>query len=146
MDEEAKIYISMPDVESLELKSSGQVYVKSVPSSSKLRVSLSGSGLIDYTGNIKNLYVLHSGSGDIDLFGSTSYLETTLSGSGRVRGFSMASDTAKTILTGSGYQQVWVKDHFDVMITGSGNVYYRGQPPFLSLYTTSSGKLIDSNK
>ncbi|AMM52415.1 hypothetical protein TH61_16165 [Rufibacter sp. DG15C] len=146
MDEEAKIFVNMPDVESVELKSSGQVYVKSVPTSSKLRVSLSGSGLIDYSGNLKEMYLLHSGSGDIDLFGSTSYLETTHSGSGRIRGFSMASDTAKTTLTGSGYQQVWVKDHFDVIITGSGNVYYTGQPLYLSIYTTSSGKLIDSNK
>ncbi|QHL86636.1 hypothetical protein GU926_03945 [Nibribacter ruber] len=145
-DEETKFYISMPHVENVELKSSGQIYVQSVPSPDKLRLTMSGSGFIDYSGNLKKLYVLHSGSGDVDLFGSTSYLESTLSGSGRLRGFAMATDSAKTTLTGSGYQQVWVNNFLEVIITGTGNVYYRGQPWFTSTYTTSSGKLIDSNK
>ncbi|GAA4299696.1 head GIN domain-containing protein [Nibribacter koreensis] len=145
MDEEAKIYVYLPNVENVELKSSGQIYVQSVPSLGKLRLSLSGSGYLDYSGNPEELFVLHSGSGDVDLFGSAAYLETTLSGSGRLRGFPLAAESAKTTLTGSGYQQVWVKDRLDAIITGSGNIYYRGQPQLLTVYTTSSGKVINSN-
>ncbi len=143
-NDEATFYISIPELENVELKSSAEISLQSVYSSKKLRLILSGSGAIKYTGSTPEVNILHSGSGDIVLVGEAKTLETTLSGSGRVQGFSLAAESAKIILAGSGYQQVWAKDNLDATITGSGNIYYRGTPT-ITKYTPSSGKLIDSN-
>ncbi|MBA9077912.1 MULTISPECIES: head GIN domain-containing protein [Rufibacter] len=142
---EATFYVSMPEIENVELKSSGEVRIVTVPSKNKLRLNLSGSGTIYYTGSTNSLNLLHSGSGDIVLVGNVGYIETLLSGSGRIQGYSMMTDTAKTVIAGSGYQQVWVSQVLDVSITGSGNLYYRGLPPSIVIYTSGSGKLINQN-
>lgn len=142
---DAIIHITMPAIEGVELKSNGEVHLQSVPSQQILRLNLSGSGSIYYTGHTAKMNLLLSGSGDIELFGSASYLESTLSGSGRVLGFSLLAETVKTVLAGSGYQQVWATESLDATITGSGNIHYKGTPSLISTYTSGSGRLINSN-
>ncbi|MGV3538329.1 MAG: head GIN domain-containing protein [Rufibacter sp.] len=143
--DEAIFYVTLPTIENVELKSSGEVRIQGVPTTSKLTLNLSGSGTINYFGDTPTLNLLHSGSGDIVLLGSTNHLETLLSGSGRIQGFSLIAATAKTVLAGSGYQQVWVTESLDVSITGSGNVFYRGRPNLISSYLSGTGKLKDDN-
>lgn len=143
-NDEASFFITLPSLASVELKSSAEINLQNISSSQKLRLNLSGSGAINYTGSTSRLNVLHSGSGDVMLVGEADYLETTLSGSGRVQGYSLATDTAKTVLAGSGYQQVWVSKQLDATITGSGNIFYRGTPSIVK-YTPGSGLLVDSN-
>ncbi|WP_183906807.1 head GIN domain-containing protein [Rufibacter immobilis] len=144
-NEEATVYITMPDIEHVELKSSGHVRVQAVPSSQKLRVGLSGSGTIHYLGSIARINLLHSGSGQITLEGFANHLETTLSGSGKIEGYFMNADTAKVLSSGSGIQQIWVNGTFDATVTGSGNIYYRGNPASISTYVTGSGKVVNGN-
>jgi len=142
--EEANFHITLPDLQNLELKSSAQVDVVGNGFTQNLRLILSGSGAIYYSGTTAKLSVLHSGSGDVVLVGAGQHLETTLSGSGRIKGFGFSSDTAKIVLAGSGYQQVWVKEALEAIITGSGNIYYSGSPQ-IDKYTPGSGLLIKSN-
>ncbi|MBC3542325.1 head GIN domain-containing protein [Rufibacter sediminis] len=144
-DNETNVYISLPDIEQATLKTSGVLSIQTVASTKPLQLSLTGSGTIKYTGNATVLKVQHSGSGDVELNGFTSNLETTLSGSGRVMGYFMHADTAQVITSGSGHQQIWVNKVLDANISGSGNIYYRGNPSLVSKLTTGSGKVINDN-
>ncbi|GAB2538078.1 head GIN domain-containing protein [Rufibacter soli] len=142
---ETLIEVTLPNLELIELKSSADITIQGVPSIQKLRLSVSGSGNLQYSGNIKRLNLLHSGSGDVILEGTTNNLESTITGAGRVKGYFMQADTAKTLLTSSGYQQVWVNHYLDATTTGKGNIYYRGYPTTLITYATSSGKVVNDN-
>lgn len=142
--EEAIIRITLPLLENIELKSSADISIQQVLTNEKLRLILSGSGSINFNGTVNKLNVLHSGSGDILLTGLASELESILSGSGRIQGFPFAANSAKIVLAGSGYQQVWAKENLDVTITGSGNIYYIGTPS-INKYTPGRGTLHNNN-
>lgn len=131
------------------------------PELNRLRVS--GSGKITSTGllNADELEVDISGSGDIELADLvTGYLDVDISGSGdfkvvsgmapeellRITGsgdIDVANVLAKNVISntsGSGTTRVNVSDQLRVTISGSGNVYYKGQPS-ISTSTSGSGKL-----
>ncbi len=144
-NDEASVYITLPSIENVELKSSGMIRVQTVPSAQKLNVNLSGSGTIRYLGSIPKMNLLLSGSGDIILEGFVNHLETNSSGSGRIQGYFLHTDTAFVRSTGSGHQQIWVDKYLDATLSGSGNIYYRGYPNLISTLTSGSGKVINDN-
>ncbi len=141
-NDKALIRITIPLLETVELRSAALVTIQQLNTQDKIMLNLSGSGSIDFNGIVNKLNLLHSGSGDIKLTGETTQLESILSGSGRIQGFALSADQAKIILTGSGYQQVWVKENLDATITGSGNIYYLGAPT-ISKYMPGKGSLIN---
>lgn len=131
------------------------------PELTRLRVS--GSGNIKSRGliNADDLEVDISGSGDIELADLvTGYLDVDISGSGnfkiisgmapdellRISGsgdIDVANVLAKNVISttsGSGTTRVNVSDQLRVTISGSGDVYYKGQPS-ISTSTSGSGKV-----
>ncbi|WP_205503878.1 head GIN domain-containing protein [Rufibacter psychrotolerans] len=145
-NEETTVYVTLPQVELVELRSSGQVRVQAAPSTQRVNMNLSGSGAIRYVGNAQSVHVRHSGSGDIFLEGSASKLETNSSGSGSIQAYFLHADTATVFSSGSGHQQIWVNRALDATLSGSGNIYYRGYPNLISSLTSGSGKVINDNK
>ncbi|GGK81822.1 head GIN domain-containing protein [Rufibacter glacialis] len=144
-NEDVTIYVSLPDLDHIELKSAGTVRVQAVPSSQKLRLSVSGSGTLRYSGSANRISLLQTGSGEIELTGTAHYLESISSGSGKISGYFLQTDTAKAISTGSGHQHIWVTKVLDATVSGSGNIYYRGHPSSLTTYSSGSGKILNDN-
>ncbi|WP_169788208.1 head GIN domain-containing protein [Rufibacter tibetensis] len=144
-NDEATIHISLPNIENVELKSSGQIRVQSVKSPKNLKLNLSGSGKIHYLGSTVKINALNSGSGDIVLEGFANTLETKVSGSGRMEGYSLNADSVRAVSTGSGHQYLWVSRVLDASVEGSGNIYFRGHPFLRTTITKGSGKVIDDN-
>ena len=70
------------------------------------------------------------------------YLNNT--GTGSINAFNFVVDTCYINLTGTGSCRVTVNELLDVVLTGTGNVYYRGYPEITS-YITGLGNLISSN-
>ncbi len=88
----------------------------------------------------------NNGSGDINITEPLAqpYMEISLLGSGSFRGFSLMAQNCQVDITGSGECEITAEISLDVMINGSGSVYYRGKPSVKD-HITGSGRVIDSN-
>lgn len=140
---EITVYITMPDIQSLEVSGSGDIDVQHdlITSDINLKVSGSGSIHVPYM-EADELEAKISGSGRIDVDGGTVYREQlNIKGSGDIDLFDLIAAKAKIQISGSGSVYVHVTDQLDVEISGSGDVHYKGNPT-VETSISGSGTLI----
>ncbi len=144
-DNPIRIRVNMPEVEYLNLTGSGMITGDNIHSD-ELRVELTGSGLIDLMGlNVLLLDALITGSGEIILWGETVDSDLDITGSGRIKSFHMESTNCIANISGSGNMEVKVEKLLTVYISGSGSIYYQGNPSVVA-NITGTGAVISSNK
>lgn len=137
-----EIYISVPEVDGLNLSGSGDIISEKIESRI-LDLLISGSGNIRIEQlTAERVSATISGSGNIKIEdgGVAEELKTRISGSGNIdaSGFEAKNVDAQT--TGSGNCSVYSNGMIKVRIAGSGNVYYSGNPAIESSIA-GSGKV-----
>jgi hypothetical protein len=125
---------------SLYLDGSGEVTCHETKAFAVFMV-IQGSGYIQCSMATENLTANLEGSGEIGLNGVAINAEYNISGSGRIQGGEMITDTCSCNISGSGRIDTRVNNLLNVTITGSGMVYYFGNPVVES-YISGSGKVI----
>lgn len=145
IDDDQIIYIYVPVITRLESRGSSDVYGESnFQQQADMNIELRGSGEIDLYVDTDNINIENSGSGDVYLEGLADNVDVFLSGSGWVRTFNLPTDFADVRVSGSGSAEVTVDTDLDVIISGSGDVRYKGHPNIHSTIT-GSGRLVDAN-
>ncbi len=158
-----RIDLSLPMITALEVNGSGDAFGLDRFESDVLNLFVKGSGSIEFEADVRRLDIDIDGSGNItldtqaeeietdidgsgDLFlsGSTLIHLIDINGSGDVLAFDTPTNESTIEITGSGDCQVRVSDELDVIIRGSGNVRYKGNP-LVSTTITGSGRLINDN-
>ncbi len=139
-----KVYITMPDIESLSIPGSGDIIGENEFIVSDLELRISGSGDMDLLLDAENVEANIPGSGEMWLEGSSQILDFKISGSGDYNGFNFICDDVEVRISGSGDARVHAIDNLYVNISGSGDVYYKGDPD-IDYSITGSGDLIDAN-
>ncbi len=142
--EDITIYIYVPEIISIDLSGSGYIYTNNTFSADKVEFSIPGSGDIDFFFDAEDTEISISGSGNIYLEGGTINQDVSISGSGKYCGFRFFSSETEISIPGSGNCELYVHDKLFVNISGSGNVYYIGNPTINSIIT-GSGDVIDAN-
>jgi len=140
---EITVYITMPEIRSLEVSGSGDIDVQHdlITSDINLKVSGSGSIHVPYM-EADELEAKISGSGRIDIDGGTVYREQlNIKGSGDMDMFDLVATKSKIQVSGSGSVYVHVTDQLEVEISGSGDVHYKGDPT-VETSISGSGRLI----
>ena len=125
--DDLEIYIHLPNLVSIDLSGSGNMKTTNEFQSNSFNMNISGSGNITaavissslINGNI-------SGSGNIYLSGSTPIESFIVSGSGNIRSFALNSNNSSVNISGSGDVDVFVNEHLDARICGSGKIRYQG--------------------
>lgn len=154
-----RIDITLPDISSLEVDGSGDIYVLDRFTGSNLDLFVKGSGSIDMVGDYQKTYLEVDGSGDISLATQSLEIETRIKGagdvfltgsadihnvdmdgSGNLESFEMISEVCEVRIDGSGDADVHVTSELNVRILGSGDVRYKGTPA-VDASITGSGKL-----
>jgi hypothetical protein len=138
------ITITTPDLESISINSSGDVYGLGVFSLDDLDININGSGDLEMDLEIDELNVSVNGSGDSSLGGYADLLDIDINASGEVEAFNLESRITTVRTSGSGDTKVFVTDDLKVVINGSGDVYYIGEPD-LDIDINGSGDVIDAN-
>jgi hypothetical protein len=142
-DKKIKIYISMPQVNSLSISGSGDILAQTAIKTGDLKIKISGSGNVKIENlSVKNLELGISGSGDIVMAGtdvaeSASY---SISGSGDIDNQGLQCKKVDIHVSGSGDVKVWAVDELNAKVSGSGDVYYKGRP-IIDSKTSGSGDL-----
>jgi hypothetical protein len=134
-------YITMPEVKGLTISGSGTIIGETRITSQRLTLKGSGSGDIDLEVDVKKLESKISGSGEIRLRGAAKDHEYQLSGSGDLKGYELATEKSTIKVSGSGKCEVSVSAQLDVRISGSGKVYYRGNPTTVNQKISGSGTI-----
>ncbi len=135
------VYITMRDIESIELSGSGSVVGENKISGNDLSLAISGSGDMQLSVATDNISMKVSGSGDIRLEGSSDSAKTRISGSGKVKAEDLKVKTMQASISGSGNCYVNVSEEIKASISGSGDIYYSGNPNRVDSHSSGSGKV-----
>lgn len=135
------VYVNMPRVKKISIAGSGSIFGESTVYSDRLTVELTGSGEIELDVETKQLESIISGSGEIRLRGSAKALRHTVSGSGDLNAFNLETERSDIKVTGSGNCELSASNQLNVLISGSGTVFYRGDPRTVSQEVAGSGKV-----
>jgi hypothetical protein len=144
-DSPIMITVYMPEVAYLELTGSGIISGDNIEAD-ELTVHLTGSGLIDLRELKAGLLdALITGSGEMIFWGETIDADLDITGSGMIRAFNLESFNCIANISGSGSMEIKVENQLTAYISGSGNIYYQGNPPSVSVKVTGSGAVIPTN-
>jgi hypothetical protein len=121
-----KLYVSMKNIEELQVNSNGKIISENSLATNNLILGVNGNGSmdVDIKGDVIKAEI--SGSGSLALRGYASSIDALVSGSGTLNGFTCPVETAKVKVTGSGSCEVNVTNMIDAMVLGSGQVKHKG--------------------
>lgn len=141
-DDHAKVYIKAPSLDKIISSGSANIIITDlVKNDREIEISVSGSG--DVKGGIDAPRVQASigGSGNISLEGRTKDFEGRVSGSGDMNCSGLQSENATVSVSGSGNLHVFASVSLKARASGSGDVYYRGNPGSPEIHTSGSGSV-----
>ncbi|MDN5201451.1 head GIN domain-containing protein [Fulvivirgaceae bacterium BMA10] len=135
------IYITIKEVEALKVGGSGKIISETTLEANDLGLYVSGSGKIEIDTKAEDLVSKISGSGTIEIEGTGKFNDVSISGSGRLNAEDFECEEYDIAISGSGNCRVHVNSRIEARISGSGNVYYRGNPDKVISKVSGSGKL-----
>jgi len=139
------VFVSMTKINTLQLNGSGNIDGNGAfTSDGQTKLMLSGSGNIYLTrGSYDNLALAISGSGNMVIKdGTADNISVEVSGSGNADCSAVTANHADVKISGSGNARVNVNKSMTATISGSGNVYYKGNATDISTKSVGSGKAI----
>lgn len=141
-----KIYAGMEEVRSLSLSGSGDIIGTTPIDSENLDLAITGSGNIKLETNASSLKSLISGSGGVLLKGNASSHEINIEGSGSVDAPELRTEMTRVSIRGAGNANVYADRKLDTNISGSGNVFYGGDPDECNTQVSGSGKVTNKGR
>lgn len=143
--DELSFYVHTPSIESITNSASGNISGGNNVQAASLVLKTSASGNINITGiNCQNIEAKASASGNITLSGSAENASFDVSGSGGISAFDLTSLSTIAKTSSSGNIETSTVNNLSAKISGSGNIYYKGNPT-ITTEDNSSGSLINSN-
>lgn len=142
------IYITVKDIESIKVTSSGSIYSDEPIDAYNLDLKIDGSGSIElndiWTENCLTSEINGSGHVTVECADSIRNQNIIINGSGNLYAFGLPTDNVDIVINASGNVYVNSIETLDVQINGSGSVYYIGYPD-LNAEIFGSGEINSSN-
>lgn len=137
-----EIYVYGPQLNFARVNGSSSIFIKQTSNNSNTELLVNGSGNIHITDIITNTINYDiSGSGEITIeSGSTESQDIQISGSGNVDCAGVINKKATVKISGSGCSKVYASEILDGNISGSGDIYYKGNPK-ITQKISGSGKI-----
>lgn len=135
-----EVYITTPGLSSIHLSGSGRLESGTFVCD-HADIELSGSGSIECGFIAESIEAEVSGSGIMSLSGQAGNGYLRVSGSGEIRALQCDLSNCDANISGSGNVIVSVADALEAWISGSGCVYYMGNPGIIS-HISGSGKVV----
>jgi hypothetical protein len=142
-DKPVTVYVTLPDLISLQYRSSGDVTSANRFQLDSLNLEVwGGAGTVKMNVDCRvAVYAIHTGTGDLYLSGKTGVSYVWNSGNGFFHGKGLETDYTFIAHQGTGNCYVYPKIHLGATILHIGNIYYKGEPEiFFDIRGT--GKLI----
>ena len=141
-NDHAKVTVTAPSLDKISTSGSGDIEGSGIlKSSSGIEFNLSGSGDIEAEVDAPSIKVTGSGSGNIKLRGRTKDFDCRVSGSGDISCAGLQSENANIKISGSGDAHVFASVSLKASTSGSGDVFYSGNPQTPEINTSGSGSV-----
>ena len=138
---DVSIDVTMKNIEGVSVSGSGLIESAGSLSAGNMKLSISGSGDMDLEVDAEDLDLRISGSGTIGLSGNASSADTKISGSGKVKAEDLTVRVFKASISGSGDCYINATEEVNARISGSGTIYYSGDPDKVISNSSGSGKV-----
>lgn len=135
------VYVTVKELSEVTVSGSGDIVGQNTIETNDFRARVSGSGDIEMALDARNISTGISGSGNIELSGSARSGSLSISGSGKLLAENLKVDDFEVSISGSGRGSIMVYGELDVRISGSGSVYYSGEPTAINTRISGSGKV-----
>ena len=140
MNDHAKVFVTVPTLSKLATSGSGDISSDGViKNSNQIEINTSGSGDINVSVDAPSIQATGSGSGNISISGRTKDLQCKVSGSGDINCAGLKSENAEIRVSGSSDVHVFASVSLKVNVSGSGDVYYGGNPASPEIHISGSG-------
>ncbi|MCZ6519997.1 MAG: DUF2807 domain-containing protein [Bacteroidetes bacterium] len=139
------VYISVPNLNRVILSGSGNISGEGTFQAEQFDVFILGAGNISLMVEANSVDLEISGSGNISIAGNTNQLSAVISGSGNILAIDLETKTCTVSIPGSGNCDVYVTEELNVVISGSGSVRYKGEPPIVQTQISGSGTVTPIN-
>lgn len=136
-----KVTVPVEEVESVSLSGSGDIVSSTVLKANNFSTRVSGSGDISLEVEAQTVEATLSGSGDINLSGNTGDFEVRVSGSGDVKAYELSANNVEASISGSADVKVTANEKLVARVSGSGDIYYRGDPKKIDSKASGSGEI-----
>jgi hypothetical protein len=134
------VYITVPALTSVKQSGSGNITTDYF-STEKMELFISGSGSISTAVDANIVDAAISGSGWMKIAGDANQSNLSISGSGNIDSHNLMVNYCDAFISGSGNMQVHALKSIYARISGSGYVYYTGNPG-VETSISGSGKVI----
>lgn len=121
-----KLYVSMRNINELQVNSGGRIISENSLSAGDLLLAVNGSGSMDVDIKGEAVTAEVAGSGSLALRGYATSVNALVSGPGTINGFNCPFETAKVKVAGTGTAELNVTNTIDALVLGSGLVKHRG--------------------
>lgn len=145
LDGKVNVYITVKDLRGVSVSGSGDVISQNTIKADDFEASISGSGDIEIELDSRNVQSRITGSGNIELKGSAQRARLGISGSGKYFAEELKVDDYEVTISGSGRASINTNGELDVRISGSGSVYYSGEPTGVNTNVSGSGRVRRNN-
>lgn len=143
--DELTFYVHAPFIEDVKIGGSGTVTGGNGITGARFTTKISANGQLKMTDlDVDYTEVIISGSGTAELSGHSDKSDFGVGSAGRVATFNLSSDVTNVQLKGNGSIETTTNVKLDVLISGSGGVYYKGNPQVVSKIT-GNGILVKVN-
>ena len=139
-----EVFITSPVFNSISLEGAGSIVTNNQISGDIIEVNLLGQGDINAYFSADSIYTTISGKGMVSYRGFVTKHSLSSSGVFNLKGFQMATDHTLLDISGVGDCEVTANKSLAVTISGSGTIYYKGNPNIES-DITGIGEVIDDN-
>ena len=142
-----KVFVTMPTVSKIYVSGSGDIISRDTLKSDNDAISLEveGSGSVKALVHARKISADLGGSGSIELYGLTKELNAQVSGSGDIKCHGLLSEDTKISVEGSGSAHVFASVSLTASVSGSGDIFYSGNPPSPKLEKEGSGSIHSEN-
>ncbi|MCL2368706.1 MAG: DUF2807 domain-containing protein [Oscillospiraceae bacterium] len=137
-----QFHVGVADLTAVNLAGSGSIRNEGVLHTDTFEASITGSGDmgldLEVTGDLDTTV---GGSGRMVLRGTADHVNVTVSGSGTadLRGVPVQNASAR--VSGSGEARLYVTETLDATVSGSGDIFYHGNPQTVTQRITGSGSI-----
>jgi hypothetical protein len=108
-----------------------------------LSFQTNGAAQITSAMTVSNLTTVINGAGDANLQGSATIANFTITGAGNIFASTLDTDECTIVISGTGDVRVHVNNKLNVTISGTGSVYYTGDPDDIVTNITGTGSVVD---
>ena len=136
-----RITVPIESLDKVSLSGSGDIVSRTTIKSNNFSARISGSGEVSLTVEAERVDASLSGSGDISLAGRARDFVVSVSGSGEIQAFAFDADFVNATVSGSADIKVTANESLEARVSGSGDIYYRGNPSKINTKTSGSGAI-----